>query len=353
MNKNKNKLYIIGLLLTVLFMGSCELEDRTYQGPLYYEYSPVECGQTISSNIFVKEADKKGEDKICVQLVKPAGFSVSVKFRVVDQLYYVRSSAEYTVEKPELAEDQYDIYENTAQYGVDYTFESSTTPVNYDEDTHTGVITIPEGEMFGYIPVNILKRNGHSAFIVLEDSENARANKPTSILNLKLTAEKTYYFDEPLDEGIPESWSLLDKDGDGLGWYFYESWGMVISDSYDYDTESPVSPENYLITPLITLPDDVSDPVLTFELAASATNAYQEKYKVVLSETPLTLENCNDAVVLRDYTELTEAYHKKTFQLEQIDLSPYKGKSFYIGFVHGDCTDMESLILRNVVVYGY
>lgn len=147
--------YIIGLLLTVLLMSSCEMEDRTYQGPLYYEFSPVECGQTISSNIFIKEADKKGEDQICVQLVKPAGSAVFVRFRVVDQLYYIKSSAEYTVEKPDLSEDQYEIYLNTAEYGVDYCFENGDIYVDYDQDTRIGTITIPEGEMFGYIPINI------------------------------------------------------------------------------------------------------------------------------------------------------------------------------------------------------
>ena len=132
---------------------------------------------------------------------------------------------------------------------------------------------------------------------------------------------------------------------------------MVISDSYYYgvgdEPDRALNPENYLITPLITLPAGISEPVLTFELAASANGAYQEKYKVVLSETPLTLDNCEDAEILRDYTELTDAYRNETFQLEQIDLTGYEGKSFYIGFVHGDCTDMESLIIRNVTVYGY
>lgn len=43
--------YIIGLFLTVLMLSSCEKEDRTYQGPLFYEFSAVECGQAVSSNI--------------------------------------------------------------------------------------------------------------------------------------------------------------------------------------------------------------------------------------------------------------------------------------------------------------
>jgi len=344
--------YIVGLFLAVLMLSSCEKEDRTYQGPLFYEFSAVECGQAVSSNIFIKEADQKGENLLCVQLIKPSATAVSVKFRVVAQLYYINNTASYSVDKPDMAADQYVVYPTTAEYGVDYAFESSELSVEYNVTANEGAITIPQGEMFGYIPVNVLKRNGHSVYIELIDSENARANKPTSVLNMRLTAERTDYFAESLSLEIPDTWSLLDKDGDGLGWYYYDGLG-VISDSYDYDTSSAVNPENYLITPLITLPADVSDPVLSFELAASANNAYREKYKIVLSEVPMTLDNCDEAIILRDYTELTDAYRNESFQLETIDLSDYVGKSFYIGFVHGDCYDMESLILRNVCVYGY
>lgn len=353
MKKYFNILGGVCLLIVSFLFTSCEKEDRTYQGPLFYEFSPSECGQSVLSNIFVKETASNGADKLCVQLIKPAEGAVRVNFRLADQLFYIKSTAEYLTELPSgYKADQYTVYTGTAVYGKDFEFASGSD-IEYDAKYQTGTITIPAGEMFGYIPLNIIQRKGKDAYIVLEDSENARANRPTSMLNMKLTAEKTFYYQESLSKSIPSSWTLLDKDGDGLGWYFYEKWGMVISDSYDYDSDSALSPENYLVTPAISIPADATTPELTFELAASATNAYQEKYKVVVSESPLTLANCRDAQILRDYTELTDAYSKKTFQTEKIDLSAYTGKTIYIGFVHGDCKDMESLILRNVIVYGY
>ncbi|WFE86762.1 choice-of-anchor J domain-containing protein [Parabacteroides chongii] len=353
MKKYINLMGGICFLVILFLFSSCEKEDRTYQGPLFYEFSPSECGQSVLSNIFVKEAGKNGEDRLCVQLIKPADGAVRVNFRLADQLFYIKSTTEYLTELPDgYTSDQYIVYTGTTTYGKDFEFGTGSN-IEYDAKYQTGTITIPAGEMFGYIPLNILQRKGGSAYIILEDSEDARANRPTSILNLKLTAEKTFYFEESLTKELPSTWSLLDKDGDGLGWYYYAKWGLVISDSYDYDTESALSPENYLITPAIVIPADATAPELMFDLAASATNAYQEKYKIIASESPLTLDNCRDADVLRDYTELTSAYSKQTFQTEHIDLSKYVGKTIYIGFVHGDCVDMESLILKNVVVYGY
>lgn len=350
----KKYINILGLLsLVVLLFSACEKEDRTYQGPLFYEFSPSECGQSVVSNIFVKEFAKNGEDLLCVQLVKPAEGAVCVNFRLADQLFYIKSTAEYLTELPSgYTPDQYTVYTSNAKYGEDFKIAESSDVI-FDTRYQTGTITIPAGKLFGYIPIDVLDRNGSSAYVILEDSEDGRANRPTSILNMKFMAEKVFYFQEALNQGIPSSWSLLDKDGDGLGWYFYEKWGSVISDSYDYDTDSALNPENYLITPAISIPADAANPELTFDIAASATNAYMEKYKIVISEFPITLENCRDAAVLRDYTELTDAYSQKTFHTEYIDLSDYVGKKVYIGFVHGDCSDMESLILKNVIVYGY
>lgn len=162
----------------------------------------------------------------------------------------------------------------------------------------------------------------------------------------------TTLLQEPLTGDVPASWTLIDKDGDGHGWEFYEGYGTVCSDSY-LSAEGALTPENYLITPAVSIPAEAQSADLSFEIAASAKNAYREKYKVIVSLQPITIDNCRDAEVLRNYTELTEEYKQKNFVNQTMDLSGYIGKTVYIGFVHGDCTDMESLLLKNVIINSY
>ena len=161
----------------------------------------------------------------------------------------------------------------------------------------------------------------------------------------------TTLLEEALTGEIPSTWTILDKDGDGYSWEYYDGYGTVCSDSYR--SSKALTPENYLVTPAITIPIDANSADLSFDIAASAKNAYQEKYKVVISLQPMTLENCREAEVVRDYTELTAEYKQKTFMTQKIDISRYVGKTIYISFIHGDCTDMESLLLKNVIVNSY
>ena len=162
----------------------------------------------------------------------------------------------------------------------------------------------------------------------------------------------TTLLNEPLTGEVPASWTVIDKDGDGHGWEYYEGYGTVCSDSY-LSAEGALTPENYLVTPAISIPEDANSADISFEMAASAKNAYKEKYKLVVSLQPITIDNCRDAETLKEYTELTEEYKQKNFVNQTIDLSAYIGKTVYIGFVHGDCTDMESLLLKNVIINSY
>jgi len=157
---------------------------------------------------------------------------------------------------------------------------------------------------------------------------------------------------ESLTGEIPSNWTTLDKDGDGHTWEYYDGYGTVCSDSY-LSAEGALTPENYIITPAITIPTEATGADISFDLAASAKNAYKEKYKVIVSLQPITLDNCRDASVLRDYTELTEEYKQKNFVHQEISLVEYIGKTIYIGIVHGDCLDMESILLKNVIVNAY
>lgn len=162
----------------------------------------------------------------------------------------------------------------------------------------------------------------------------------------------TTLLNEPLTGEIPATWTILDKDGDGHTWEYYDGYGTVCSDSY-LSAAGALTPENYLITPALTVPENATIADLTFEVAASAKNAYKEKYKVILSEQPITIDNCRSAIDLMSYFELTADYKQKTFVQQKIDLTPYIGKTVYIGFVHGDCSDMESILLKNVIVNSY
>ena len=162
----------------------------------------------------------------------------------------------------------------------------------------------------------------------------------------------TTLLSESLTSDIPASWTILDKDGDGYCWEYYDGYGTVCSDSY-LSAEGALTPENYLITPSVSIPEEANAADLLFEIAASAKNAFRERYKVILSETPLTVDNCQSATNLIDYVELTEEYKQKNFIQQRIDLSEYVGKTIYIGFVHGDCSDMESILLKNVTINSY
>jgi hypothetical protein len=56
------------------------------------------------------------------------------------------------------------------------------------------------------------------------------ANKPTSILNYKIAPDKIYYFTEKFQTEIPDTWTLIDKDGDGYNWErFYKQAPTILS----------------------------------------------------------------------------------------------------------------------------
>jgi len=152
---------------------------------------------------------------------------------------------------------------------------------------------------------------------------------------------------DPFDRG----WTEIDKDGDGYNWNFYDNPPSITSDSW-LDDGTTLTPENYLISPAVTVPADAQSVKLTFQVASGASKSdYEEHYQVIVSENEITIDNCRDATVLQDWTELTDANLGKTFTNVSVDLTAYKGKTVYIGIVHGDCTGMYYILVRNLKVF--
>jgi len=148
-------------------------------------------------------------------------------------------------------------------------------------------------------------------------------------------------------------WTSIDKDGDGYSWNYYADVPSIISNSY-ISGIGPVLPENYLISPAVKIPAYAQNVTLDFQVAAGANvTDYKEHYKVIISEDAITSDNCRSADVLQNWTELTAANLAKSFTDVSIDMTAYKGKTVYIGIVHGDCTDQYYIMVRKLSVYTH
>jgi len=344
----KKLIYISFVILISALLSGCQKEDRTYQGPQYYEFSAFENNQGTISNILQKENNKVGLDSICIQLINTSTRNVTVNYEIVQKLYYLSDKDKFVEEVPAGTDVAVvDTVLSTAVLGTDYQIVTGANST-FTASSMTGSLTIPQGKYFGYIQVNMLKKTGKNFYVVLKDSPDTKANKPTSILNYKIAPDKVYYFTEKFQTEIPDTWTILDKDGDGYGWEYYKS--HATSDSYRGGGVGALTPENYLVSPLINIGNTADEVLLTFDVSAGDEDYPEENYRVVISESPITLANCRQATILRDWTALDASYASD--KTETIDITSYKGKSVYIAFVHGNCTDCYYIRLANVNVYG-
>ena len=348
------KIYIILSLVGLCSsFSSCRMEDRRYDGPLYVEFCPDQFGQTASPSSIVKTAAGVGQEQIGVQLIGLAQPDpLTVHFRIADQVFYLISLDKYVVDLPDnLSQGAYRTVLASGKYNVDYSFDG-VSGLTYDKVYGRGSFTITPNSQFGNFPINILQKGGAQFFFVLEDSGDLQANKPTSLLRFMTPIDKIVLLDErfftdPFDRG----WSEIDRDGDGYSWEYFDNPPCITSDSYR--SSRALFPENYLVSPLIDIPSDAQNVTLDFQVAAGATSDYNEQYRIILSEEEITFDNCRNATVVQDWTELTEANSAKKFTDVSIDLTAYKGKSVYIGIVHGNCTDQYYILIRNLSVYTH
>ena len=143
------------------------------------------------------------------------------------------------------------------------------------------------------------------------------------------------------DESQFAEFQALDNDGDGFNWqYFnntgletgrmtaYEGEGLIASASYDNDSKTALTPDNWLISPEVTL-----GGALSFWAAGQDTNYPAEKFGVyVCVGTP---SGPADFVQIgTDFTATAD------FQQIEIDLSAYQGQVGHFAIVHHNITDM-------------
>ncbi len=161
---------------------------------------------------------------------------------------------------------------------------------------------------------------------------------------------------EDFENGIPSTWVNIDADNDGNSWLSSAGVSGVAGHngtdgcaySCSYYDGTVLTPDNWLITPAITLTGPAS---LTFWIAAQDANYAAEHYGVYISTTAGTTP--------ADFTLLYEetldanggARVQGTWKQKTVNLASYTG-TIRIAFRHFNCTDMFYMNIDDVVIFA-
>lgn len=143
-------------------------------------------------------------------------------------------------------------------------------------------------------------------------------------------------------------WETIDNDGDGKNWSIssdpHSGSRCILSQSFDNDNGVALTPDNYLITPEITLPLGIS-PILTFWYKGSGSPGYSDEYFMVKV-------GDSGASTVSDFTApaVFDATSSGTYtKTDNIDLSSYAGQTIRLAFIHND-TDKDYLCIDDIVL---
>jgi len=179
----------------------------------------------------------------------------------------------------------------------------------------------------------------------------------------------SFPYEEGFENGIPECWTTIDADGDGNGWVLgsatdgiylnggniagvghEESTDMMVSGSYSNVTSSALTPDNWLITPAISLPAG-SPASISFWAASQDASYAVEHYGVYVSTT--TTDTDAFTLLWDENMDANGGNHSKVqgaWREKHADLSDYAGQTIYIAFRHFNCSDMFLLLIDDITI---
>jgi hypothetical protein len=146
-------------------------------------------------------------------------------------------------------------------------------------------------------------------------------------------------------------WINIDNDGDGfkwknVNWSPHGGFFSATSQSYSVDTNGyplALTPDNYLISPKITIPDDATSATLKFWVAAQSASRRYEHYEVKISTSGTAVGNF--LIDIHSETLQDSAWKQVT-----LNLSQYRGNDIHIAFVHNNSTNQFYLKIDDVSV---
>lgn len=145
-------------------------------------------------------------------------------------------------------------------------------------------------------------------------------------------------------DGDTKNWGLFTGDATSAGWGFTGNF----AGSRSWQTV-PLTPNNFLLTPEIVIPDTFGTTSLSFKLGSNDAAFPAEQISVYLATaTANTAALITALTPVFNYTLTTDdALTANTFT---VDVSAYAGQTVKIVFRHHDTTDQDILLLDDVLL---
>ena len=168
-------------------------------------------------------------------------------------------------------------------------------------------------------------------------------------LSVDCSDPKTLPFVEDFEDELDACWQIIDNDGDGFVWTQSFSPnitansgnGCFYSESYHNATHAALTPDNWLITPLIAIPAEGAK--LSWFVAAQDPDYPAEHYEVLVSTTWADLSTY---VTVFDETLSSDEWEERSVNLG----SEWAGKIVTIAFRHTDVTDKFEMKLDDITI---
>jgi hypothetical protein len=180
---------------------------------------------------------------------------------------------------------------------------------------------------------------------------NLKFNNQTNRTNTFYFSNDFDYVDSETETEILEGWSKIDWDGDGEQWSWdastFDPDGNGACESSSWSGEA-LTPDNWLITPVINLGDAEGNVTLGYEIGAMDVNWEAEHYGVYISTTGIEVA---DFTLLFEETVPEHDFETPQWNNRTVDLSAYAGEVVYIAFRHFNCSDLYIMMLDDVEVY--
>ena len=174
------------------------------------------------------------------------------------------------------------------------------------------------------------------------------------------TQAQTILMSEGFEDGLPETWNNIDQDGDGFSWEIltidedeitaHTGNGCITSVSFDNEEFEPLNPNNYLVTPPITIPDNrtaANMPMLSWWGAAQDPEYPADYYEIRISTSGNSADDFTASAVYAEILSTDE------WSMHTLDLRNYIGQTIYIAFIHTNCSDEFMMKLDDIVVFYF